>query len=233
MRKLLALLVFSSACVVGVPANAIVYGRRLGAGREYPRRRATAESSELTTFNSQLAPRQFRTSAIPSHGSPAGATICQGALTRSLLAPPVSARNRAWPIPPITLSVFGGTTETITSESHESVWHNVFGLYIGSLDTYNTITFYNGSDARRLWSNSAGAMHYYPVPTACVGPALRTGPPLANQSGFVANRYVVFSEIGPSPGSSWKLRSTSWSTSPSRWTTWLSRRTTSSDWWRP
>jgi hypothetical protein len=30
-----------------------------------------------------------------------------------------------------------------------------------------------------------------------VGPLLQTGPPGTNQSGFVANRYVEFGDIGP------------------------------------
>ena len=75
------------------------------------------------------------------------------------------------------LSVGAGGTETITFASEE----NTFGLYWGSVDPYNTISFYHGST---LVASYTGAD---------VSPLFSDG----NQGSFSSNGYVEFSGLAP------------------------------------
>ena len=70
------------------------------------------------------------------------------------------------------LSIGGNATETITFASEK----NVFGLYWGSVDSYNTIKFYDGTT---LVASYTGAD---------ISPLLSTG----NQGSFASNGYVEF-----------------------------------------
>jgi VCBS repeat-containing protein len=72
-------------------------------------------------------------------------------------------------------SVGGGGTETITFGSEQ----NAFGLYWGSVDTYNTISFYDGM---KLVASYTGAN---------VAPLLSNG----NTGSFTSNGYVEFSGL--------------------------------------
>ena len=74
------------------------------------------------------------------------------------------------------LSIGAGGTETITFAEQQ----NTFGLYWGSVDSYNTIAFYNGST---LVASYTGAD---------VTPLFPTG----NQDSFSSNGYVEFSGLG-------------------------------------
>ncbi len=70
------------------------------------------------------------------------------------------------------LSVGAGGTETITFASLE----NAFGLYWGSVDSYNTIDFYNGTTLVASFTGSD------------VSPLFATG----NEASFTSNGYVEF-----------------------------------------
>ena len=70
------------------------------------------------------------------------------------------------------LSIGANATETITFASEK----NVFGLYWGSVDSYNTIKFYDGTT---LVASYTGAD---------INPLLSTG----NQGSFASNGYVEF-----------------------------------------
>ena len=73
------------------------------------------------------------------------------------------------------MSIGGNGTETITFASAK----NAFGLYWGSLDSYNTITFYDGAT---LVASYTGAD---------ISPLFPNG----NQGSFVSNGYVEFSGL--------------------------------------
>jgi hypothetical protein len=73
------------------------------------------------------------------------------------------------------LSIGGNGTETITFASEK----NAFGLYWGSLDSYNTIKFYDGTT---LVASYTGAD---------ISPLFPTG----NQGSFSSNGYVEFSGL--------------------------------------
>ncbi len=73
------------------------------------------------------------------------------------------------------LSIGGNATETITFASEK----NVFGLYWGSVDSYNTIKFYDGNT---LVASYTGAD---------ISPLLSNG----NQGSFASNGYVEFSGL--------------------------------------
>jgi VCBS repeat-containing protein len=75
------------------------------------------------------------------------------------------------------LSIGGGGTETITFESDQ----NVFGLYWGSVDPFNTISFYEGTTLVASYNG------------ANVSPLFSNG----NQGSFGSNGYVEFSGVGP------------------------------------
>ena len=76
------------------------------------------------------------------------------------------------------LSVGGGGTETITFGSEQ----NAFGLYWGSVDSYNTIRFYDGTTARRF-------LYRRQMSHRCS--------PIGNQGSFASNGYVQFSGLRP------------------------------------
>jgi len=73
------------------------------------------------------------------------------------------------------LSIGAGGTETITFDDQQ----NAFGLYWGSVDSYNTIAFYNGQTLVASYSG------------ADVNPLFPTG----NQGTFSSNGYVEFSGL--------------------------------------
>src|SRR5207237_5572006 len=68
-------------------------------------------------------------------------------------------------------------TETITFDSE----HNAFGLYWGSVDSYNTIKFYDGNNLVASYSG------------ADIAPLFPDG----NQGSFASNGYVEFSGLHP------------------------------------
>ncbi|MBU6462110.1 MAG: VCBS domain-containing protein [Bradyrhizobium sp.] len=75
------------------------------------------------------------------------------------------------------LSIGAGGSETITFATEQ----NQFGLYWGSADSYNTISFYDGSQLVATYSG------------ADVAPLLANG----GQGSFSSNGYVEFSDLAP------------------------------------
>ena len=75
------------------------------------------------------------------------------------------------------LSIGANASETITFTAEQ----NEFGLFWGSVDTFNTISFYNGSQLVASYSG------------ADVAPLLANG----NQGSFSASGYVEFSDLAP------------------------------------
>ena len=75
------------------------------------------------------------------------------------------------------LSIGGGGTETITFASEK----NAFGLYWGSLNSYNTIKFYDGTTLVASYTGNE------------ISPLFPTG----NQGSFSSNGYVEFSGLHP------------------------------------
>ena len=75
------------------------------------------------------------------------------------------------------LSIGGGGAETITFASPE----NVFGLYWGSVDSFNTIDFYNGTTLVASFTGND------------ISPLFATG----NQASFTSNGYVEFLGLAP------------------------------------
>jgi fibronectin-binding autotransporter adhesin len=75
------------------------------------------------------------------------------------------------------LSIGANGSETITFTAEQ----NKFGLYWGSVDTFNTISFFNGSQLVASYSG------------ADVAPLLANG----NQGSFSASGYVEFSDLAP------------------------------------
>jgi hypothetical protein len=194
MRKLLALLVFSSACLVGVPAGAAVITiTDLAFGNDTPSGPPPAGTTGfIENLNNNppvpLAGNLANFSDAAMTFSTTGAEIVNGSVAGQYQAPLMSGGRDTTNY----LSVFGGTTETITLKS--GILGQVFGLYIGSLDTYNTIQFYSGNTLL-TWSNLGGS-------------GTVTGTNIANATGLVAsqypntddpnaNRYVFFSSDTP------------------------------------
>ena len=75
------------------------------------------------------------------------------------------------------LSIGANGTETITFASEK----NAFGLYWGTLDSYNTIKFYDGAT----------------LVASYTGTDLRPLFPIGNQGSFVSNGYVEFFGLQP------------------------------------
>ena len=75
------------------------------------------------------------------------------------------------------LSIGANGSETITFATQK----NEFGLYWGSVDTFNTVSFYNGNQLVASYSG------------ADVAPLLANG----NQGSFSASGYVEFSDLAP------------------------------------
>jgi hypothetical protein len=139
MRKSVALLVLMSACLLAVPAKATIVITDLGSAFPPP----PPLGSFMETFDpSPTLPGQpatftdsvlnfTATGVTPSkdpkivHGSSSCCAAPRGDTTNYL-------------------SVLGGGTETIKFNTG-FVGNNFFGLYIGSLDGYNKIAFYDGN----------------------------------------------------------------------------------------
>src|SRR5579871_2590863 len=185
MRKSLALLVLSLAPLLAVPAKATIVVTDYGDA--FPPAIPFIGSTYVETFDSSP------TSNVPTAGhkadfsdlvatytsSDAFPRIEHGALS-GLFAAPLHDRTNY-------LSVFGDSRETILLNSN--VVGQNFGLFIGSLDAYNRITFFDGttkiasfsgSDIQKDTKLSGKELH----DTGCAT--------CAN-----ANGYVTFTGLGP------------------------------------
>jgi hypothetical protein len=165
----------TQAVIVVGPAAPIVLGNGVN---------TNSLGLDTETFDSQTAGLlsnngaghgDFHSATLHATFSGSGnAGVVSGALSGSTSAPFVG------PLPGTAdttnyLSVGAGGTETITFDDEQ----NAFGLYWGSVDSYNTISFYHGAT---LVASYTGAD---------VTPLFPTG----NQGSFSSNGYVEFSGL--------------------------------------
>lgn len=172
MRKVLAALAFSSAFLAAAQANATI--TVLGEGVNTP-----GAGFAVETFDSQ--PPGVATFISSSLGATFTATglsiLTTGSVTNITAAPwmgplPGGADTTQY------LSVGGGATETITFGAGKVA--TAFGLYWGSVDSYNQIQFKNGSTVIATFNGND------------ITPLLADG----GQTSFASNRYVEFSNLG-------------------------------------
>jgi hypothetical protein len=173
MRKIIGAAAFASSLLVGAQANAAI--TYLG---------IPFINGPLGTHN-----ETFNSSPAPSAGSLAnfsnsfatftstGARIENGSVTNQYAAPWM------YPVPGHAdttnyLSVFAGTSETIALDT--GLIGRTFGLYIGSLDDYNSITFLGDPNGPVTYTGAQIAAHVGMDTT------------LSNTQNFAANRYVQF-----------------------------------------
>ncbi|MGJ4892957.1 hypothetical protein ACQR0Z_27775 [Bradyrhizobium sp. HKCCYLS3077] len=136
MRKSLALLALTAAFIASVPAQAAVTLNLLSFGTNVP---AVVPGQVLETFDSRTAGSfaDFTNGALDF--SSKGAKVENGSLAGQYAAPYFQGGADTSNY----LSVFGNTTETV--KINNGSLGTYFGLYIGSLDTYNSISFYKNN----------------------------------------------------------------------------------------
>jgi fibronectin-binding autotransporter adhesin len=183
MRRSLALLVLSSACMFCVQAKAVTFTTlAVGAtSSDFGPSTYTETFDNGPPLNSPVnSPANF-TNAYSKWTSSTSTTaqIVNGSVGGQYAAPffsPAADTSNY-------LSVFGRSTETIKLSS--GLVGQSFGLFIGSLDSYNSITFYDGNTI---------------VGTPYSGNDIATDFHLTangGQSSTNSNRYVEFVDIGP------------------------------------
>ena len=185
MRKTLAALAFSSAFLVCAQANATI--TVLSAGLDSP---VPFPFSRVETFNFAPGSGTFLSTALNAQFTSSGASIRTGSTANVSAAPYVGG---AVPVNPFSLSNVGtrvglgsGPDQsrylTLPTDATETIAfapgqvRNAFGLYWGSVDTYNHVTFLNGSTVVDTFSGSD------------ILPLLANG----GQTDFRSNRYVEF-----------------------------------------
>jgi hypothetical protein len=199
MRKALALLAVSSACLFCGSAGAVVITPTIQDLSE-PGAQVPVGTWSIETFNS-VTPipttatgsdsfAQFTASASPGHQLP---QIVQGSLSGQYAAPffgvgqPNTFKNGQDSTPYLT--VYGGGSEDIKLLGNNQTV--AFGLYIGSLDAYNHIAFYeNGTLINTPDINGT----YIANNTVPNNPPKSTQ--LNNQLNFNSSGYFIFSGMG-------------------------------------
>jgi hypothetical protein len=183
MRRSLALLVLSSACMFCVQAKAVTF-TALPVGTTSSN---FGPSTFTETFDNSAEsyvnnPAKFTNDISTwTSSTPITAQIVSGSVTNKYAepySPGVDFKNY--------LSVFGGSTETITLKT--GLVGQSFGLFIGSLDSYNSITFYDGNT---IVGNGGNPFTGNQIATD-FGLTANGG-----QSNTNSNRYVEFLNIGP------------------------------------
>lgn len=176
MRKIIGAVAFASSLFVCAQANAAI--TYLGVpGVNGPL------GLQNETFNSSPAPSAGSLAGFSNSFATftsTGAKIENGSLTNQYAAPwfhPGQADTTNY------LSVFAGTQETIALDN--GLIGHTFGLYIGSLDDYNSITFL-GDGAPVTYTGTEIAAH------------LGMSTTLSNTQTFASNRYVEFLFTGSS-----------------------------------
>jgi hypothetical protein len=181
MRKTLAVLVLSSACLFCVQAKAGIVA--LGDGvLNAPAAVPPSTAQIIYDFNSASLGAANFSDANATFASTGGASVVVNSLAGQYAAPYFGPGQPGQDATQY-LSVFGGSSEKITLASN--LVGNVFGLYIGSLDTYNSIQFFNGSTAGTLITGSD------------IVTATGMSTALSNQNNYNSNRFVEFSGFGP------------------------------------
>jgi hypothetical protein len=198
MIKSLALLVVTSALLFSAPAGAVILIQDLAEpGNEGPP--SVPAGWHVETFNS-VSPTPQTANGTDSFAQftagllPGGSKLSQivtGSVTNQYAAPyfgvgqPNTIANGQDSTPYLT--VYGGAKETITLLGKEQ--SSAFGLYIGSLDAYNHIRFYeNGS---LVTSVDGTYIEQHTVPNNPPKSTL-----LDNQFNFNSAGYFIFSNIG-------------------------------------
>jgi hypothetical protein len=187
MRKAIALLAFACPLAFFAQANATVVTEGfvsfdvtdLAPGVNAPGKPSAPLSGFLERFNKSPAPAPGSLAdftAGPLTFSSSGAEIVKGSLGGQYQAPYMHGSQDKTPY----LTVFGGTTETITLAAGDL--GKGFGLYIGSLDAYNSITFYSGTN--EIFSVSGSQI------AAATG--LKDN---GSTTGYDSNRYVEFQDL--------------------------------------
>jgi hypothetical protein len=182
MRRSFALLVLSSACMFCVQAKAVTFSA-LTVGTTSS---DFGPSTYTETFdNGQPLNKPANFTNLYStwtSSTPTTAQIVNNSLAGQYQAPFFSPLRDATNY----LSVFGHSTETITLSS--GLVGQSFGLFIGSLDSYNSITFYDGNT---IVGNGGNPF---------TGNQIATDFNLTangGQTNTLSNRYVEFKDIGP------------------------------------
>ena len=156
--------------VVSAPASPHV----LAAGVNVNSFGLNTETFDGLTVNSGAGRGNFESAALGAHFSASGnAGITVG--TSSLGAAPYVGPSPGHKDTTSYLSILGNATETITFTSEK----NTFGLYWGSVDSYNSIKFYDGTT---LVASYTGAD---------ISPLFPDG----NQGSFASNGYVEFTGL--------------------------------------
>lgn len=176
MRKALAAFGVASTLLVSAPASATIFIAGPGInsdphllpflpGLSTPNQEAFDSLSTGTTGNFSTAFASYSGNGI----------VVNGSVTNQFAAPFIGP-GIADPTNYLATGTSGhGGTETLTFSGQ----HNVFALYWGSIDTYNTITFFNGNTQIATFTGLA------------VLP-----PANGNQGSFATNADVEFSNLG-------------------------------------
>ncbi|MBR1138434.1 MAG: hypothetical protein E6614_21530 [Bradyrhizobium sp.] len=172
MRKSLALLALTAACIASVQAkaatvtlNALAFGTNT----------SPVISNQITeNFDSRTAGTlaNFTNGALSFTSQ--NSTIQNGSVAGQFAAPYFQGGADTSNY----LNVFGGATETIKLSNSLGTY---FGLYIGSLDTYNSISFYKNNSLIQSFSGTQIA--------SLTGLTASNYP---NSTASNANRYVEF-----------------------------------------
>lgn len=172
----MAALICSSALFASTQANAAIteiLGTDVGLASYVPGTNLSTENFDTRTVG---ATANF----VSSFGtfSTGGAKVVTGSVGGQFAAPSLSGGSAdATPY----LSVFGGTTQTITFTGATAV---ALGLYVGSLDDYNTITFKFAAGPDQIFTGNQIA--------AATG--MNTTHP--NTVGQQSNGFLLFSGLG-------------------------------------
>ena len=181
MRKLLAPLCALAALVVWSDnARAVVVTASSG-----PFSAGNSNTNNDITFDGLATPNTFAGTSIKWGAPPAGllgGISFSGTAIIAKNAAGTAAGISATPAGDTTnyMSILGGKSETLTFAGTQ----NKFGLYWGSINSYNSVAFYSGNSATpflTLFGNTLNAV-----------PALGFN---GDQSGALTNAYVTFTDL--------------------------------------
>ena len=174
MRRIVASLVLSFAYLFGVPAKADIVA--LSGGILTQPSAPVGTTAYVENFDSAPASGNFSNSFATFASG--GASVVNGSVTNQWAAPffgPGADTTNY-------LAVLGGTTETVTLKA--GLLGATLGIYLGSLDTYNSILFYNGANLIKTISGTD------------IASATGLIPNVPNQTSYDSNRFLEFSNLG-------------------------------------
>jgi hypothetical protein len=174
-----ALFVTGQASAVIVPTVTVIGSAGFTTNQQGPGPAAPGTTQQVETFDSRPLGLANFVDSFATFAT-TGSAVVQGAVSNQNAAPwfgtVVGADATHY------LSVFGDTTESITLKSGLS--GNQFGLFIGSLDAYNTIKFFNGAT---LVASLNGAD---------IATATGMSTTQDNTADYISNQYVEFGGFG-------------------------------------